>query len=182
MFLLIILIFDEGCSQKPKDNFTNFYPSVIQSNRLENVFDIAKFELYKINSCCECRCKAKEINTPTSIAGNMISPLSLNLDLDTINLEQDTATFYFSYYLEQHEKKIKYTIVDDFYKGCVHTYAISINTKTNQPIKCFSDENLIGYYDKEPKLKNLDFQFDKCLKLEAHINPWLKNYLIQKNK
>jgi hypothetical protein len=158
------------------------YPEIISRHHIEEIYDLAKYELYKMNSCCECNCVAKQYPVSNGTSYLFATPLSLDVDLDTILLVKDTIWFYFSYSKTINNSKIKYKIIDDIYKGCTNNYSISFDVNTKKPLKCYSDENLIGEFGKEPKLNNLEDNLLKCIARGDTVNKWLIEFMSRRNK
>ena len=172
--LMLVLGFFMYCGCEKRMQYV--YPEIIISHKLEKVYDLAKLEMYKLNSCCDCKCKAKSIKLNQVIPNDNFSILSLSLSLDTVIIAKDTSTFFFHYYIDALGKSNRFEIIQELNSGCVNNYAIAMDMNLMKPIMCYSDENLIGDYRKEEKLKNLNSQLDSCIKCSKNINTWLWNY------
>lgn len=106
-------------------NITESYPKLILQYNIEDIYDIAQYEIYKLSSNSECSCIGYSFKD--TLKNDTFNILSLKLNLDTVYFRSDTTVFFFSF-VNNLNKKIYY--VNSLSNDCFQCVGIEVVGKS----------------------------------------------------
>lgn len=159
------------------DNVEQNYPNVVIDYNVENLYDMARFEIYKNSSNKTCSCSGFLFKSADK--NDTLNILSCDLNLDTIYQSADTTTMFFSF-VNNSKEKINY--INNLQNDCLQCIGIQfVGERLNKAY--FSEDGYLLYNDLK-LIHSKDSSFVANLKaLHNSIdNNFLKKYVTQKNQ
>ena len=171
LFTLIIFLF--SC-ESPSGQSGYVYPDKVIEYELQNYFDRAKFELYRLNKKCPCL-GTIEVN------GKVDTFDTFEMDVDLIGVEVESDTIIFSLNLSVNGTKVM--ISDPSYGECTGFAQIRFTKGNNFPVLAeLGCRAVVDYTDTLylSERRRQDKEFIKCALGSSKTNLWLKKYIDEK--
>lgn len=156
VILLIVLKISNGCFEKPVSKHP--YPATIAKFGLQTLYDSAMLNMYRLNACCACNCKAFGY---TKMGLDTVDILNLSLNLENLSFNGDSISFWFSLFKVIDEDTIYYQAFSDNMATCQFNGLVFIKGNY-RPICSSFGEALVNLKDSIFIEKNRE-NFNKCI-------------------
>ena len=165
-----------GCSEVKTE-----YPQIIVDNQLEEQFDVAKFEAYKIIGGVNCNCMGVSNSNNQKHVKDSFNLLTLDLFLVSLDIKNDTIIYFMDFYTKDENTQMKQTTtLSKSYGDFFDIIGIGFLKKsTRRFIAYIDDKGVIDFIDLHHNQLR-DSTFLACLKHGTKINRWLQSYLKQR--
>lgn len=174
LFILFLLLAIVYCSHISHEK----YPAEIVENHLQNQYDIARIEIYKIlvNNRCDCEAYYQLDGFCDTVRATTLLPV-----LRKLTVNHDTINYIFKFTLNNYNEDKIYQIEHNVYRGCFSVWRMSYLKGETLPIDCEAGERLTGFYTERTR-HQIDSVFWACyFQSPNSFHPWVSTFL-QRNK
>lgn len=175
-FLFFLLFF--GCDSQSQE-----YPEEIVKYSLENQFDAAKLEVYRMTGGQVCDCRGTTDLMRDNEKGESVLLLESNLKLIDFSNIRDTITYTFKFETtDQTGQPQEIQIIPQGYTDCSGFFQMVFQGKSLAPFKAIVEGGATYDYLSDPSLNSLiNKNFLECIGNNKINNPWLKKYIHDQN-
>ena len=169
LFIIFLCILSAKCSK-----ISDEYPESIIANHLQEEFDVAKFEAYKLVGRFDCFCEGSPENNRSAKYGL----LSLDLNLVGLDNMKDTTIIFLGFVAsDQQGIPVPVVPIMKTYTDCFDIVGMVFINGAMKPNFALLGEAVMDYNNTK-HTEGMDEHFKKCLKdSNVNLNKWLKNYL-----